>query len=119
VLADANELQQVLLNLLNNAREALGHQGEIRIETAPASGRAGWVRIVIADTGPGIPPAIKDRIFLPFFTTKAGGTGLGLAISHRIVTDHQGAIEVTSEPGAGTTFTILLPGALADPPPRA
>jgi PAS domain S-box-containing protein len=111
VEADPNELQQVLLNLLNNARDALGHQGEIRVETAPAVGEPGWVRMSVSDTGPGIPPEIRERIFLPFFTTKTGGTGLGLAISYRIVRDHQGQLEVTSEPGAGTTFTIRLPAA--------
>jgi PAS domain S-box-containing protein len=109
VQGDVNELQQVLLNLLNNAREALGNQGEIRVETALASDRPGWVRMTVADTGPGIPPELRDRVFVPFFTTKAGGTGLGLAISHRIVADHGGVIELASEPGAGTTFTILLP----------
>jgi PAS domain S-box-containing protein len=110
VEADADQLQQVVLNLLNNARDALGDRGEIRVETGRAHDRPGWVRLVVADTGPGIPPEVKSRIFLPFFTTKAGGTGLGLPISHRIVQDHQGVIEVSSEPGAGTTFTILLPG---------
>ncbi len=109
VQGDVNELQQVLLNLLNNAREALGNQGEITVETGLASDRPGWVRMTVADTGPGIPPEIKDRIFLPFFTTKTGGTGLGLAISHRIVADHGGVMRVASEPGAGTSFTILLP----------
>ncbi|MBI4011977.1 MAG: PAS domain S-box protein [Candidatus Rokubacteria bacterium] len=109
VQGDVNELQQVLLNLLNNAREALGNQGEIRVETALASDRPGWVRMTVADTGPGIPPELRDRVFVPFFTTKAGGTGLGLAISHRIVADHGGVIELASEPGAGTTFTIFLP----------
>jgi PAS domain S-box-containing protein len=109
VEADVNELQQVLLNLLNNARDALGDHGDIAVETGAAPGRPGWVRLAVSDTGPGIPPEVRDQIFLPFFTTKAGGTGLGLAISYRIVRDHQGLLEVTSEPGAGTTFSILLP----------
>ncbi len=110
VEADVNELQQVLLNLLNNARDALGdHHGEIRVETGPAPGRPGWVRMAVSDTGPGVPPEIREQIFLPFFTTKTGGTGLGLAISYRIVRDHHGLLEVTSEPGAVTTFSILLP----------
>jgi two-component system NtrC family sensor kinase len=110
VEADVNELQQVLLNLLNNAHDALGdHHGEIRVETGPAPGRPGWVRMAVSDTGPGVPPEIHEQIFLPFFTTKTGGTGLGLAISYRIVRDHHGLLEVTSEPGAVTTFSILLP----------
>jgi PAS domain S-box-containing protein len=109
VEADLNELQQVLLNLLNNARDALGQEGEIRVATGPADGRPGWVRLAVSDTGPGISPELRERIFLPFFTTKADGTGLGLAISHRIVRDHHGVLEVTSAPGAGSTFSILLP----------
>jgi PAS domain S-box-containing protein len=109
VEADVNEMQQVLLNLLNNARDALGHQGEIRVETGLAADRTGWVRLAVSDTGPGIAPDLRERIFLPFFTTKTGGTGLGLAISHRIVRDHQGVLEVTSQPGGGSTFSILLP----------
>lgn len=107
--ANANRLQQVLLNLLNNAREALGNHGEIRVETGLAADRPGWVRMVVADSGPGIPPDVKPKIFVPFFTTKPGGTGLGLAISYRIVKDHGGSLEVWSEPAVGTTFTILLP----------
>jgi protein-histidine pros-kinase len=113
VEGDANELQQVLLNLLNNARDALGNHGEIRVETGPASEPPSWVRMRVSDTGPGIPPEIREQIFLPFFTTKAGGTGLGLAISYRIVRDHQGLLEVRSEPGAGTIFAIVLPPAAA------
>jgi PAS domain S-box-containing protein len=109
VEADANELQQVLLNLLNNARDALGHRGVIRVETGPAGDRPGWVRMTVSDSGPGIPPEIREQIFVPFFTTKPGGTGLGLAISYRIVRDHLGHLEVTSEPGAGTSFVVLLP----------
>jgi PAS domain S-box-containing protein len=109
VEGNSNELQQVVLNLLNNAREALGGHGEIRIETALARHRPGWVQLRVTDTGPGIPPEARDRIFLPFFTTKPEGTGLGLAISHRIISEHRGEIEVTSAPGAGTTFTVLLP----------
>jgi two-component system NtrC family sensor kinase len=114
VEADTNELEQVLLNLLNNARDALGHQGVIRVATGLAGDRPGWVRMTVSDTGPGIPPEVREQIFLPFFTTKPGGTGLGLAISYRIVKDHHGDLEVVSEPGAGTSFVILLP-ALARP----
>ena len=113
VEADPNEMEQVLLNLLNNARDALGHQGEIRVETGPAPGRRGWVRMAVSDTGPGIPPDVRERLFLPFFTTKPGGTGLGLPISYRIVRDHGGLLEVTTEPGAGATFSVLLPAAPA------
>ena len=111
VEADANQLQQVLLNLLNNAREALGGRGEIRVSTAlTADGR---VRFSVTDDGPGIPPEIQPRIFVPFFTTKEEGTGLGLSVSYRIVRDHGGRLEVTSEPGAGAAFTVDLPAAPA------
>ena len=79
------------------------------MEKGPASDRPGWVRLVVSDTGPGIPPEVQDQVFLPFFTTKPGGTGLGLAISYRIVKDHHGHLEVVSQPGAGTSFVILLP----------
>jgi PAS domain S-box-containing protein len=116
VLADANQLQQVVLNLLNNAREALGTRGEIRVETGIPADRPGWVSLAVSDNGPGIPADVKAKIFLPFFTTKAGGTGLGLAVSYRIVKDHGGMLEVSSEPGRGTTFTILLP---TEPQPDA
>jgi signal transduction histidine kinase len=63
----------------------------------------------VADTGPGIPPEVQRKIFLPFFTSKPGGTGLGLSISHRIVEDHHGELAVSCPPGGGTIFTILLP----------
>jgi signal transduction histidine kinase len=118
VSADANQLQQVLLNLLNNARDALGDHGEIRVETGPAPNRPGWVRLAVADTGPGIPPDVLSRVFVPFFTTKPGGTGLGLPISYRIVKDHGGLLEVQSEPGAGATFSILLPALAGEKPAR-
>jgi signal transduction histidine kinase len=107
--ADAGQLQQVVLNLLNNARDALEGAGEIRVETGLADDRPGWVRLRVADTGPGIPPEVQRKIFLPFFTSKRGGTGLGLSISHRIVEDHQGQMAVSCPPGGGTIFTILLP----------
>jgi signal transduction histidine kinase len=109
IQADAGQIQQVILNLLNNARDALDHRGAIRVETGRVEGRPGWVRLVVADTGPGIPPEVRSKLFLPFVTTKAGGTGLGLSISHRIVQDHQGEIHVASHPDTGTAFTILLP----------
>jgi PAS domain S-box-containing protein len=112
--ADANELQQVLLNLLGNALDAVGSRGAIVVETATAADPA-WVRLAVTDTGPGIPLEHRAKIFLPFFTTKPGGTGLGLAICQRIVTSHGGLLEVASPPGGGTTFTIRLPTLRAKP----
>jgi PAS domain S-box-containing protein len=109
LLGDANALQQVLLNLLTNAREAMTTGGEIRIETGPDPERPGHLRLVVADTGPGIPEADLPHLFEPFYTTKPSGTGLGLAVSYGIVQDHQGIIDVQSAPGQGATFTIAFP----------
>jgi PAS domain S-box-containing protein len=109
LLGDLNALEQVTLNLLANAREALGGPGQVTIQTRPAPGRPGWVQLVIADTGPGIPVHALSRIFDPFFTTKPQGTGLGLSLSYGIVQDHGGVIEVESTPGRGTTFVLSFP----------
>jgi PAS domain S-box-containing protein len=113
---DANALQQVVLNLMTNARDVLSAGGEISIETAPVlDGSGGAARLTIRDNGPGIPPELVPRIFDPFFTTKAEGTGLGLSISYGIVKEHQGTIDVQSRPGEGTTFVLTLPGHGAGP----
>jgi two-component system NtrC family sensor kinase len=116
VTADRQQLQQVFLNLLVNAVQAMGEQGTITITTRSADDGAA-AEVVIADTGSGIPPDLIDRIFDPFFTTKQGGTGtgLGLAIAYGIVTRHHGTISVESEVGKGTTFTIRLPAAAPVP----
>jgi len=106
---DPNALQQVVLNLLTNARDAMGDGGEIRIETGTVASRPGWLRLVVADNGPGIPLHRLPRIFDPFYTTKAQGTGLGLSVSYGIVREHQGTIDVQSQPGKGTTFTLTFP----------
>ena len=109
VWGDSNALQQVLMNLLTNARDALGAGGEISIETGIAPGEAEAVKLVVRDTGAGIPPDVLPRIFDPFFTTKPSGTGLGLSVSYGIVRDHKGTLEVESRPGKGTTFILTLP----------
>jgi signal transduction histidine kinase len=106
---DANALHQVLLNLVTNAREAMTDGGEIRVETKPVADRPGWIRLVVADSGPGIPTEQLSRIFDPFFTTKRTGTGLGLSVSYGIVHDHGGTVDVHSEVGRGTTFTLMFP----------
>jgi hypothetical protein len=109
---DANALQQVFLNLLTNARDALRGGGEITIETSLASD--GGVRLIVRDTGGGIAPDVLPRIFDPFYTTKSEGSGLGLSISYGIVRDHQGTIDVQSAPGQGTTFVLTFPAALPE-----
>jgi signal transduction histidine kinase len=102
------QLNQVFMNLVMNACDALEGRGTVRVASEPT---ADGVRISIADDGPGIPPAIRARIFEPFFTTKAAGqgTGLGLSISHGIVERHGGKLSVECPPEGGTVFRIELP----------
>lgn len=102
------QLNQVFVNLLVNAAQAIEQQGEIRVKT---DAKDGSVVIVVGDSGCGIPPDIRNRIFEPFFTTKpvGQGTGLGLSISYDIVKKHGGTMTVESHEGKGTTFTITLP----------
>ena len=110
VKGDANQLIQVLMNLMINAQQAMdGKMGTIAITSG--SPNAGVVEVRIADTGPGMPEETSKRIFEPFFTTKASGkgTGLGLAVTYGIIKDHGGNIRVESEPGDGATFIITLP----------
>src|SRR3954468_2697435 len=118
VLADRAQLEQVVINLAINARDAMPDGGTLAIET---STHAGHVRLAVSDTGTGIAPEVRERIFEPFFTTKAVGfgTGLGLATVHGIVTQSGGRVEVASQPGLGSTFTVHLPAASeerGDPP---
>jgi PAS domain S-box-containing protein len=108
---DVSALEQVLLNLITNARQAMEGAGEIRVVTRPAPAHPGWIELVVSDTGPGIPTEIVSKIFDPFFTTKASGTGLGLSITQRIVQEHGGVIEVAASRGAGTVFVIRFPAA--------
>ncbi len=110
IQGNANQLQQVLMNLMLNAQQAMnGSPGEVLVEVSPWIG--GRVEIRVRDNGPGIPKHIQQRIFEPFFTTKPSGqgTGLGLSVSYGIVHEHKGVIRVISEPGQGTTFEIELP----------
>ena len=109
VSGDANALQQVVLNLVTNARDVLRAGGEITIETVPVLDGSGAARLIVRDSGPGIAPETLARIFDPFFTTKPDGTGLGLSISYGIVREHQGTIDVQSQPGEGTTFVLTFP----------
>ena len=107
---DKEKMRQVLMNLLVNARQAIGKQGKINLITRYDADRD-EVMIQVRDNGCGIRPENLNRVFDPFFTTKATGegTGLGLSVSYGIVQDHKGQILVSSEPGKGSTFTLILP----------
>jgi signal transduction histidine kinase len=107
---DPMQLQQILLNLLLNAVEAMPNGGAVEVRTA-FDDRSGVVRIDIADGGGGISPEHAGQIFQPFFTTKSGGTGLGLAVSKRLAEQHGGSITFSQNPGGGTIFRIQLPPA--------
>ena len=136
---DGPMLRQVFYNLLLNSIEAMGGKGRVRlrawaaessgagavIDEACVNGASGagtavclaprapngesYAFIQVSDTGPGIPEALRDRVFLPFYTTKTKGTGIGLAMAREIAELHRGVIDVSSKPGEGTTFTIKLP----------
>jgi two-component system NtrC family sensor kinase len=108
IASDRSQLQQVMLNLINNAIDAIGHNGHIDVSTKLDNNR---VVIQVKDDGPGIPKEMQRNIFDPFFTTKANGrgTGLGLSISYSIIEKLGGTISFQSEPGKGTTFNVFLP----------
>jgi two-component system, NtrC family, sensor histidine kinase HydH len=119
VRADAEQLRQVLMNLVRNALQATNAIGDVTITTrfrpAPAGApgmKGGSVEIAVRDEGPGISPQVLKSLFVPFFTTKEKGTGLGLAISQRLVEEWGGRIEVSSQPGSGSTFTVVLPAGI-------
>ena len=106
VLADRDQVLQVLLNLVRNALDAMPSGGTLGLRARRAGGA---VAFSVSDTGAGIRPEDRPRVFEPYFTTKEGGTGLGLAIAQRIAEEHGGALELSSAPGEGTTFTLTLP----------
>jgi signal transduction histidine kinase len=116
VSADPDQLQQVLVNLIMNACDACDEGGSIVVEVARVGG-TGQVRLDIHDDGRGIPEEDLNAVFDPFFTTKkrGEGTGLGLTVAASIVRNHGGAITVSSKPGRGTTFSVFLPAATAEP----
>jgi signal transduction histidine kinase len=111
VWADPDQLKEVLVNLLTNACEAMPQGGVIVIQEGETflQSVGQVVAIQVSDNGPGIPEAIQEKIFQPFFTTKEEGTGLGLSIATRILGEHGGWLDLESQSGRGTTFTINLP----------
>jgi len=117
ILADPDQIEQVMLNLLSNAADAMPRGGTVHValERTPEGGG----RLTVADEGHGIPEEIQARIFDPFFSTKeiGKGTGLGLAISYGIVQDHGGDIVVQSSPAHGATFTVTFPASGTAHPP--
>jgi len=108
VLGDPIKLQQVLMNLVLNARDAMPQGGDLRIATR---GEGDEVVVEVSDNGSGIDKAHVGKVYDPFFTTKGigKGTGLGLSVSYGIIQEHRGSISVSSEPGKGTTFRLALP----------
>ncbi len=117
ITGNATQIEQVVLNLLVNARDAVEDQpeGGVHVATRPMQNaedkHSSGVVIEVVDNGPGIPAELRERVFEPFFTTKepARGTGLGLAVSHSIISQHGGEIEFVCNPGSGTTFRVWLP----------
>ncbi len=105
---DASQLKKALFNLVRNACEATPEEGKLTLKNRkiPTENR---LEIIVRDTGLGISSEVLPKIFEPYFTTKSSGTGLGLAIAHRIISEHNGKIDVQSKPGKGSTFTIILP----------
>jgi two-component system sensor histidine kinase FlrB len=115
---DAAQINEVLVNLIVNAAQAMPEGGRITVNAAPdrdALIGQPAARLSVSDTGAGIEPDHRSRLFDPFFTTKEQGTGLGLAIVHAIVEGHRGRVEVYSEVGRGSTFTIVLPQPAVQP----
>jgi signal transduction histidine kinase len=118
VAIDRAQMTQVLINLIQNAADSIGEAGRITLRACRtvlplASRRTEAVALEVEDTGRGIPPEVQARLFDPFFTTKASGTGLGLAIAERIAQKHGGGLQFRTQPGRGTTFSVVLPAAAA------
>jgi len=108
VCADTQQIKEVLINLIQNSADSIGHKGTISLRTREENGS---VVLEVADTGRGIPEHVQKRLFDPFFSTKEGGTGLGLPIAARIVEKHGGELRYQTQLNRGTTFTIVLPHA--------
>ncbi len=105
---DPRRMRQALLNLLKNAQEAAGKGGTVRCSAKATA--AGGVRVIVEDSGPGVPDEVKERLFEPFFTTKEKGTGLGLTLSREIVAEHGGVLSLERSSLGGAAFIVVLPG---------
>jgi signal transduction histidine kinase len=119
IVGNANQLQQVLMNLMINAQQAMeGAPGTVTLSTRLL--KADTLELRVTDTGPGIPQDIQAKIFEPFFTTKPAGkgTGLGLSVSYGIIKDHKGEVRIESAPGKGAAFIITLPVATSPQAPQ-
>ena len=110
MMLDQDLCEQVFTNLLLNACEAMGDRGgELKVRIRRATGEEDGVLVEIEDSGPGVPPALKEQIFNPFVTTKKTGVGLGLAIVSKIVDAHGGSVKLISEPQRGACFRVTFP----------
>jgi len=121
IFADPEQLKEAIVNLIENACQAMNGGGAIEIDEeetlSPSMGRTDVIRL--SDNGPGIPESIREKVFQPFFSTKEEGTGLGLSIAARIVEEHGGALDLVSGEGGGATFIITLPVKESDSEPGA
>ena len=108
VRLDVEQIRRVIINLIDNAIEAMERRGDIVVETQLDAAN-NLVRVFVADNGPGIPPGEREKLFLPYYSTKRRGSGLGLAIVRRIIAEHGGSIDVSDNAPRGTRFTIELP----------
>jgi C4-dicarboxylate-specific signal transduction histidine kinase len=108
-LADHHLIEQVILNLVTNAAQAMEHTKQPKIIQIKTHSENNHVVVTVADSGPGVPPDLKDKIFEPFFTTKSDSSGIGLSISHRIVSDHGGSLDASTSKWGGAEFVLRLP----------
>jgi signal transduction histidine kinase len=110
-MADSLSIEQVIINLIDNAAKAMpdgGHLG-VTLQTAALESGAPAVEVRVADTGQGLPPQVRSKLFQPYITTRSDGHGLGLALSRHILDAHYGALKAETYPGSGTVFHLLLP----------
>jgi signal transduction histidine kinase len=122
--ADAGQIKQVLINLVQNAGDAIGRDGKVQLRACAERKRLenreqAVVILEVTDNGKGIPAEVQERLFDPFFTTKDTGTGLGLSIAASLVQKHGGALQYQTQPGRGTTFGVILPASRPNHPPPA